>query len=209
MRWPTFGRKQLTILAGLLSLSALTLMAAVQLTSAAASEPLVTHPLTNLSNQQIAQYALAYTHARYRAVTGVPDAPLVRRVTTADLPTLGLDQVHFGCGEPPLVFVLVRGDLDVSAGAPHWTGAQRPVRVDHIGYVFDMYKGVPAVHAFGGLNVSRLLGLTGGPGPQPSPRPAVAVASPVPTPKPSWCNGGYFPGWATPPSVHGAGSSHR
>jgi hypothetical protein len=166
--------------------------------------PFQAQPLTGKSADDIAKYALAFTASNVRIVSGAPTAPLVRTVTGSELPSLGLAHPFFRCGEPPLVFVLVRGDFDATGAGPGLTGSFRS-RVDHIGYVFDVLNGRPVVEAFGGLDLRGLLhdpSLPGRPAqPTMAPRPGQVAGQPASAPpgsapiatRPQVCDGSPAP----------------
>lgn len=103
-------------------------------------------PLVGASIEEVKQAALRYTQNRFSILGKTPNFLLIRSVTTADLPQLGLAEIHFAGQEPPLMLVAMRGDFDVthlSRGGSRTT----PWRVSYIVYVFDLNVGAPAFTA--------------------------------------------------------------
>jgi hypothetical protein len=142
-------------------------------------------PLIGASDQEIGQYAIEMTRAVYRIVSGTPDVRLVRRVTTADLDSLGFGRAQVACGEPPLMLVVLRGDIDVG-------GAFRGLsRIDYLAYVFDLRSGTaPRIrYSVDGRGLGRALNdptlpdgppaVTASPGPilQSTPSPVASQSS--------------------------------
>jgi len=197
-------RQNLKVAAGA-GVCLVTLLAGTALAQTVAAAPtkphLVTHALVDKSVDEIRNYVSDYTQARFSVLGGTPNIPVVRRITTTDMPALGLDRVSFRCGEPPLVFALVLGNFDVSAGVPNRRRVPQPTRVDRIAYVFDATKGVAAFEAFGGVDVPRVLGFAATQSPQSGPVlvPSPAAGTRATVSSEPGCNGGFFPGWKTPP----------
>ena len=103
----------------------------------------VPRPLVGVSLAEVGKAAVAYTHARFRVVSGEPQILLTRSVTARELPTLGLSTINFAGAEPPLTLVVLKGDFDVKAlgrtlTLPEW-------RVNYIAYVFDLKAGMPTL----------------------------------------------------------------
>ncbi|MHB8645854.1 MAG: hypothetical protein ACYDAR_08715 [Thermomicrobiales bacterium] len=107
----------------------------------------VARPLTSASDQDVGQTAVAYTRVAFHVRNGTPEVKLVRSVTNADLSALGLPNVSIGSIEqPPLKLVIVKGDID-DDGHPQ-VGLQMTQQVNnyrYIGYVFDLWAGVPTL----------------------------------------------------------------
>lgn len=80
--------------------------------------------------------ALEITSVLFPSITGTPEVLYSDSVTSADFPLLGLSQRNFNGGEPPLAYVLIRGDFDVS----DFKGGMGSGidRARYIAYVFDM-----------------------------------------------------------------------
>jgi len=78
--------------------------------------------------------ALEITSELFPSITGTPEVLYADTVTSADFPLLGLSQRNFNGGEPPLAYVLVEGDFDVSG----FKGGMGIDRAKYIAYLFDM-----------------------------------------------------------------------
>jgi hypothetical protein len=65
----------------------------------------------------------------------------------ADLPALGLTEIGFAGDVPPLMLVIVHGDIDITQTqtASLVVPAMRRPRVKYIAYVFDLRAGVPTL----------------------------------------------------------------
>lgn len=103
-------------------------------------------PLVGASLDEVGQAARAYTCNHYRIMGDTPRVRLVRPITAAQLPSLGLSEVYFAAEEPPLMLVILRGDFDLRGArgterldpsAWHW-------QVKYLAYVFDLRAGIPA-----------------------------------------------------------------
>jgi hypothetical protein len=100
--------------------------------------------MTALSPAEIGQAALDYTQAAGYVHNGPTQVLLARAIKNEELPALGLGcPLEFGTiEEPPLALAIVNGDL--APRLPGLTmGAPRPVH--YIGYVFDLWAGVPTL----------------------------------------------------------------
>jgi len=113
----------------------------------AAAQTFRVRTLVGESDREIGRYAVDYTRLLYRVVSGEPRVVLVRRVTAAELPSLGLGEIGFGGEEPPLALVILRGDFDISAMPGSLDPSLWPSRVAFIAYVFDLRAGMAALTA--------------------------------------------------------------
>jgi hypothetical protein len=102
--------------------------------------------LVGASSNEVAQIALKYTNAQYKSLSGSPTVILTRSITTKELPSLGLPEVHFSNQEPPLMMVIVKGDFDVSniRGGGEIPKSNWHWRVGYIAYLMDLNAGFPS-----------------------------------------------------------------
>ncbi len=94
--------------------------------------------------EEMGDYAIEYTRARFQILSGTPEVLVSRQVTSIELRALGLDAPDFVCEEPPLTLVILKGDFD----ANNMPGIGKlmdtsSARVSYIAYVFDMLSGIP------------------------------------------------------------------
>ena len=102
----------------------------------------VPRPLTTASPADIAQVALQTVNEEFSVRSGTPQIALSRSVTNDDLVAFGLRRVDFSSIEqPPLALVIIKGDF-VNSNLPG-TGVLSDYR--YVGYVFDLWAGVPAL----------------------------------------------------------------
>ena len=99
-------------------------------------------PLTNANADEVAQLALNYTQNQFRVVSGVPAVLLARRVSSKDLPSLGIAGLDYLTADEPLMLVIMRGDFDVSNMIGH-TADEPASRVGYIAYLYDLWAGTP------------------------------------------------------------------
>ncbi len=105
----------------------------------------VGHPdvLTNASEQEVGQVALAATARNFPTRSGTAQIALGRRVARDDLPKLGLQGIpQTTIEEPPLMLVIIRGDF----GKPNLPGTGNiGQQFKYIGYVYDLWAGIPTL----------------------------------------------------------------
>lgn len=169
--------------------------------TARADTPFSPHSLAGESPSAVGQYAIDYTRASYRVVSGVPTVLLVRPVTQADRAAFGLP-ANFPADEQH-VLVILRGDFDLDGNvhAPPATRASQSWRFDYLGYIFDVptgYRHAFAASPHGGA-FSKILGDASlyDP-PVVTPDPHESPASPMP-PAPTPSN--YWPATSPAPTV--------
>ncbi|MBI3979037.1 MAG: hypothetical protein HY331_12710 [Chloroflexi bacterium] len=112
-----------------------------------APTPFANRSLIGASPAEVGEYALADVRANMRIVSGEPKVVLVRPVRAADLPGLGLGNVYFAGPEPPLMLVIVRGDIDVRNYFPSFTNMDPNTwhwRVGYIAFIMDLRAGMPS-----------------------------------------------------------------
>lgn len=131
----------------ILLLSGLVFTGYRQVQQASAAPSFQRHPLVGAPPEEVGQYAIAYTRARYRVRSGTPQARLVRPVRAGDLPALGLPQIGIG-EQTPLMLVILHGDFDL-LGGPGMGGRPAPgtwhAQVEYLAYVFDLRAGTPVL----------------------------------------------------------------
>lgn len=157
-----------------------------------ADTPYRPHSLTGASPSAVGKYAIDYTRANYRVVSGVPAVVLVRPVMQADLAAFGLPS-NFPADDQH-VLVVLRGDFDLDGHvqAPLASGAAQSWRFAYLGYIFDVPTGY--MHAFAasprGGTFKEILGDASLQDPlvvTPDPhRPLASPMPPAPTPATSW-----------------------
>lgn len=98
--------------------------------------------LASATSDQIAQVALSIVKQDFTIRSGTPQAVLSRPITEDELPAIGLGRVSFAASQhPPLSLVILKGDF----GTAHLpgTGKSASDRFQYVGYVFDLWAGVP------------------------------------------------------------------
>lgn len=102
--------------------------------------------LVGKTADEIGQYALQYTQNNHIVRSGTPQILLSRPITREAYTALGLGCLpEFGVIEPPpLALVILKGDFDLNS----FGGAHAPIRQDlgeiiYLGYVFDLWAGMP------------------------------------------------------------------
>lgn len=142
-------RRGLLLIFGLALLGAVGLGSYSQICNVSADAPFHRRSLEGATQDEIARYAVDYARAQFGVVSGTPRVRLVRSVTTADLPALGLGGVSFTAEEPPLALVILAGDFDVSSmrGLGRSDPAVAHTRVEYVGYLFDLRSGIAALTA--------------------------------------------------------------
>jgi hypothetical protein len=145
------------------------------------------HSLVGECNAQIGSYAVAYGAPEVRVLGGTPQILMVRSVTAAEIPALGIGTPPQLAGSPPLCLVVLGGDFDVSGLEPDVAPTTWHSTVAYIAYVFDLQAGMAAMTAtsWRGGEFRTLLNNPNLPADTPMTTPAVKLpqASPVPTPQ--------------------------
>ncbi len=133
-------------------------------------------PLTNATPDAVGRVALAYTSAHYQVIT-TPQVLLSRTTSKAEVSKLGLGDLPINTIEqPPLTLVVLKGDFRNGRNPglvdpASWASK----RFKYIGYVFDLWAGVPTLS---------IASPDGGIFRQTLNDPALPVSPPIPTAPP-------------------------
>jgi len=161
------------------------------------------HPLAGSSPEELGHVALQYTQGMYPSLSGTSQVVLVRPVTTKEVGTLGLGYLDFASIEtPPLMLVIIKGDFDTSNTlASIYPSTKSKWRSQYIGYVFDMWAGVPSLTITSpqGGAFRKVLNDPTLPAKPPGDNPA-SVPPPMPPEHKTLHYGAVAPGVAMPPS---------
>ncbi|MEH1874675.1 hypothetical protein [Nostoc sp.] len=71
-------------------------------------------PLTSASEKEIKQAAVNYTLAhssQFNILSGTPETIFARPIKAAEIPSTGMGEINFMGEEPPLMLVVVRGQV--------------------------------------------------------------------------------------------------
>ncbi len=108
-----------------------------------ADSPFTPHPLTNATPQEVGQVALTYTALHFPVLSGTPQVVLARSVTNSDLDALGIAPIpNLTVEQPPFMLVILKGDFGPGK-IPGISISRQPTHYQYIGYVFDLWAGVP------------------------------------------------------------------
>jgi hypothetical protein len=102
------------------------------------------HPrsLAGATDEEVGRYAIEYTTTRFHILGGPPAVVLVRQITAADFPSLGLGgTIHVTRGNPTLKVVVLHGDFDVANLFPNLDPSRWHSRVAYLVYAFDVGSG--------------------------------------------------------------------
>jgi hypothetical protein len=107
----------------------------------------ISRNLTGAPPEEIASEAIRRTYSLYDVRGSAPEVVYLRRVTASELPRLGLGiRPNFYGEEPPLMFVLVRGDFDMASSrtrAPAPVGNSSISQAHYVAFVYNLRTGNP------------------------------------------------------------------